>query len=32
LSGRITRGGRYDVGKPSISLLKTNSKGINDSS
>ncbi len=30
LSGRITRGGRYDGGKSSISLLKTNSKGIND--
>lgn len=34
LSGRITRsrGGRYDGGKSSISLLITNSKGINDSS
>jgi len=34
LSGKITRsrGGRYDGGKSLISLLRTNSKGINDSS
>jgi hypothetical protein len=31
LSGIITKGGRYDGGKSSISLLRTNSKGINDS-